>query len=162
VKSKRVSESKITLVQQMLPQDTNPAGNVHGGVMLKLIDTAGGVCATRHVRANVVTASIDRLDFLEPVYVGDLVHVHTSVNYVGTKSMEVGVRVEAENLYTGECRHTATAYLTFVSLDETGRPQLVPQLIAETEDEKRRMQEAQERRKQRLAERKKEKAAQEN
>jgi acyl-CoA hydrolase len=100
-----------------------------------------------------VTASIDRLDFLYPVYAGDLVTFKASANYVGKRSMEIGVRVETENLYTGETRHTASAYLTYVALDKSGRPVELPPLILETEDQKRRNQEARSRREVRLRER---------
>lgn len=149
---KRVSESSVIMAHQMLPQDANPMGNVHGGVIMKHIDTAGGVVAMRHCRGNAVTASIDRLDFLGPCYVGELLLVYASVNYAGRTSMEVGVRVEAEDLRTGEVRHTASAYLTFVALDAQGKPCPVPELILGTEDERRRNQEAKCRRQMRLAE----------
>jgi len=147
---KTVKESTITIVQQMTHQDANLAGNVHGGTIMKLIDNTGGIVASRHAGCLVVTASIDRLDFHSPVYIGDLLRLKASVNYVGTTSMEVGVRVEAENFITGEVRHTASAYLTFVALDEKGNPKKVPPLLPESEDEKRRYQEAEIRRKKRL------------
>jgi uncharacterized protein (TIGR00369 family) len=140
----------------MNPQDANPAGNVHGGVIMRLIDTTGGVVAMRHGRTNAVTASIDRLDFHHPVRIGDLVVLKASLNFVGKSSMEVGVRVEAENIMTGEVRHTASAYITYVALDENGRPTTVLPLILETEDEARRNLEAKARREMRLQERKKE------
>jgi len=144
----------------MIPQDANPAGNVHGGVIMKLIDTAGAVVAGRHARCNTVTVSIDRLDFHHPVFVGDLLFFKASLNMVGRTSMEAGVRVEAENVVTGEMRHTASAYLTYVALDKNGRPQPVPQLIIETDEEKRRNREAKIRRETRLAERKQEEKCQ--
>jgi len=122
----------------MQPHHANPAGNVHGGQIMKMIDDAAGVVAIRHARSNVVTASIDRLDFHAPVYVGNLVVLKASVNCVGRTSMEVGVRVEAEDLRTGAVRHTASAYLTFVSLDEAGKPRQLPPLILEGEDDRRR------------------------
>jgi len=149
---KRVSETSSTIVHQMLPEDANPAGNVHGGVIMKLVDTCAGVVAIRHARSNAVTASIDRLDFHHPVFVGDLLIVKASLNYVGKTSMEVGVRVEAENLFTGEVRHTASAYLTFVALGKDGRPAAVPPLILVTDDDARRNKEAARRREMRLAE----------
>jgi len=154
MQGKTVKESQVIMSQMMTPQDINPAGNVHGGVIMKLIDTAGGLVANRHTRSNAVTASIDRLDFHYPVYVGDLVTFKASLNYTGTTSMEVGVRAEAENVFTGEIRHTASAYLTFVSLDENGKPKPVPPVILETDTEKRRNLEAQARRQLRLGERK--------
>ncbi|PID74131.1 MAG: acyl-CoA thioesterase [Desulfobacterales bacterium] len=122
----------------MLPEDANPSGNIHGGVVMKHIDNAAGVTAMRHSRSNVVTASIERLDFHYPMYIGDLIVLKASLNAVSRTSMEVGVRVEAEDLMTGEIRHTASAYLTFVSLDETGRPRLLPPYEPETEEECRR------------------------
>jgi uncharacterized protein (TIGR00369 family) len=154
IQGKTVKESQLTMSQMMTPQDINPAGNVHGGVIMKLIDTAAGLVANRHTRSNTVTASIDRLDFHHPVFVGDLVTFKASMNYAGTTSMELGVRVEAENVFTGEVRHTASAYLTFVALDANGKPKPVPPLIPETDEEKRRNREAKERREARLRERK--------
>jgi uncharacterized protein (TIGR00369 family) len=147
---KTVRATTVTMAQVMLPQDANPAGNVHGGVIMKLIDTAAAVVAGRHARSNTVTASIDRLDFLAPVFVGDLLFLKASLNMAGKSSMELGVRVEAENLITGVVRHTASAYLTFVALDENGKPKTVPALIHETDDERRRNEEALMRRKMRL------------
>ena len=118
MEGKTVKESSVTMAQVMTPQDVNRAGNVHGGVVMKLIDTVAGVVATRHSRANAVTASIDRLSFHYPIYVGDLVTLKASLNLVGRTSMEIGVRVESENLFTGEIRHTASAYLTYVAIDK--------------------------------------------
>lgn len=157
---KTVRESLLIMAQLMNPEDANPAGNVHGGVIMKLIDNAAGCVAVRHCRCNVVTASIDRLDFHNPVFVGDLVTLRSSLNYAGKTSMELGVRVEAENLLTGKRRHTASAYLTFVALDAQGHPTPVPQLILETDEEKRRNREARERLKTRMAEKTKEKQCQ--
>jgi uncharacterized protein (TIGR00369 family) len=154
--AKSVAQSSVVMSQAMNPQDANPAGNVHGGVIMKLIDTAGGVAAGRHARSNVVTASIDRLDFLHPIFIGDFVTLRASVNFVGKTSMEVGVRVEAENLITGDTRHASTAYLTFVALDSDGRPKPLPALILETEEQQRRNDEANVRRMNRLAEKSKE------
>ncbi len=156
MEGRRVRDSSVTIAQVMIPQDANPAGNVHGGVIIKLIDTAAGVVASRHARSNVVTASVDRLDFHHPVFIGDLLFFKASLNLVGRTSMEIGVRVEAENVLTGEVRHTASAYLTYVALDGSGRPHEVPPLILETEEETRRNREAKARRETRLAERKKE------
>ena len=157
MEGKRAQDSIVIMSQLMNPQDANIAGNVHGGVIMRLIDNAGGVAAFRHARANVVTASIDRLDFHNPVFIGDFVTLKACVNFVGKTSLEVGVRVEAENLQTGVKRHTASAYLTFVALDTNGRPLPLPGLLLETDEEKRRNQEAIYRREARLAERKKEK-----
>jgi uncharacterized protein (TIGR00369 family) len=160
MEGKRVRDSLTVLAQIMNPLDANPAGNVHGGVIMKLIDTIGGVVSVRHARANAVTASIDRLDFHYPLFVGDLVSLQASLNYVGKTSMEVGVRVESENLMTGEKRHIASAYMTFVALDRNNRPMPLPPLILETDDEVRRNREAKERRERRLAEKTKEKQCQ--
>ena len=154
---KSVKDSSITIIQHMTQQDANLAGNVHGGTIMKIVDNTAGIVAARHTGMNVVTASLDRLDFFSPVFVGDLLRLIATINYIGTKSMEVGVRVEAENFITGEVRHTASAYLTFVPLDNQGMPAVVPPISFETDDEKRRNCEAQERRKRRMAERQAEK-----
>ena len=153
MQGKRISESTIIMVQPMSPQDANPSGNVQGGVIMKLIDLAGGIVAQRHTRTNAVTASVDRIDFLHPVYVGEVLSLKASLNLVGRTSMEVGVRVESENPLTGEIRHTASAFLTYVALDRSGKPVEVVPLILETDDEKRRNEDAQARREARLRER---------
>jgi len=160
MEGKKVGESSVTLAQQMNPQDANPAGNVHGGVIMKLIDTTAGAVAVKHARSNSVTASIDRLDFHHPVYVGNLLKLRASLNMVGRTSMEIGVRVESEDLITGEIRHTASAYLTFVALDNKGKPIVLPSLILETKGQQRRNREALARKKTRLAEKKSEKECQ--
>lgn len=142
MESKRVSDSRVIMAQVMDPQHANAAGNVHGGVIMKLIDTAAGAVALRHARSNVVTASIDRIDFLRPAFIGELITLKASLNFVGRTSMEIGVRVEAENLLTGEVRHTNSAHLTFVALGKDGRPREVPRLTLETEDDLRRNERA--------------------
>jgi uncharacterized protein (TIGR00369 family) len=147
---RKVSETRVEVAQLMMPSDANPAGNVHGGQLMKMIDDAAGVVAIRHGRGNMVTAGIDRLDFHAPVYVGNLVILKASVNYVGKTSMEIGVRVEAEDLKAATVRHTASAYLTFVALDEEGRPRTLPPLILESDEDRRRCEAAQRRRKERL------------
>ena len=147
---KAPGECRIVISHMMLPQDANPSGNVHGGVIMKLIDSAAGVVAIRHARSNVVTASIDRLDFHHPVYVGNLVTLEADLNWVGKSSMEIGVRAESEDLISGRVRHVATAYLTFVALDENGQPKPVPPLALETDEEKRRFRMAEARREDRL------------
>jgi len=152
-RAKPFSASKTILSMQMLPVDANPMGNVHGGTILKLVDTAAAVAALRHARTNIVSASIDRMDFYRPVYVGDLLILKACVNYVGRTSIEVGVRIEAENLKTGKVTHTGSSYVTYVALDEKGKPTPVPQAIPETAEEKRRWREGKERREQRLKER---------
>ena len=160
MEGKRVRDSSTVMAQMMNPLDANPAGNVHGGVIMKLIDTVGGAVALRHARANAVTASVDRLDFHYPLFIGDLVTLRASLNFVGRTSMEVGIRVESENLITGERHHIASAYLTFVSLGRNNRPTPLPPLILETDDEIRRNYEAKTRRERRLAEKTKEKQCQ--
>ncbi|GAC1367809.1 MAG: acyl-CoA thioesterase [Actinomycetota bacterium] len=151
---KAVRESQVVLSQGMGVADANLAGFVHGGVIMKLVDDAGGLAAIRHSRGLVVTAAIDELSFLTPIQLGSLVTVKASVNYVGTTSMEVGVRVETEDVITGHRAHASSAYLVFVALDEsTGKPRRVPGLIAETPVEQRRMREAEIRRTARLARR---------
>lgn len=137
----------------MLPPDANNLGNVFGGVVMALVDKTAAVAAIRHARSTCVTASIDRVDFREPVHLGDLVVLKASVNYVGRTSMEIGVRVEAEDLISGVKRHTNSCYLTFVAVDDTGCPKEVPELVLETEAEKRRYAAAIDRRRRRLEER---------
>jgi uncharacterized protein (TIGR00369 family) len=153
---KRVNESMVLMAQLMTPEDANPAGNVHGGVIMKLIDNAGGTVAARHARKNVVTASIDRLSFHKPVYIGNLITLKACLNMAGTTSMEVGVRVEAEDLITGEVWHTASAYLTYVALDAASKPMKIPSLIVENNEQIRRYQEANARRELRQLERQRE------
>ncbi|TFG91337.1 MAG: acyl-CoA thioesterase [Syntrophobacterales bacterium] len=162
MEGKRVDESSVVIAQMMNPLDANPAGNVHGGAIMKLIDTAAGAVAVRHARANVVTASIDRLDFHSPVFIGDLLTLKAGLNMVGRTSMEVGVRVETENLVTGDVRHTASAYLTLVALGRDGRPMEIAPLILETEEQVRRNRQAMARKRMRFEERKKEEACQKN
>ena len=148
--AKTVAASKTVMSRTILPSDANPYGNVHGGEVMKLIDAVAGAAATRHARARVVTARIDQLSFLAPVYVGHLVTAKASVNHVGHTSMEVGVRVEAEDMLTGNVVHVASAYLVFVATDDHGRPVPLPPLLAETDEERRRMKAAETRRASRL------------
>lgn len=153
MEARRISESMIFLAQVMNPADANPFGGVHGGTIMKLIDTAAGSAAVKHSRSMCATASIDRLDFHHPVFVGDLLTLKASVNYTGRTSMEVGVRVESQNLLTGEIRHTVSAYLTLVALSPDRKPVTVPPLILETPVQERRYNEAQARRQLRSQER---------
>ena len=146
---KPVSESEVIMARQMKPTDANPWGYVHGGVVMKIVDEAAGSAAIRHVRCRVATAAIDFMSFLHPVQVGDLLTLLASVNDVGRSSMEVGVRVETENMLTGERHHTSSAYVVMVALDAAGRPVPVPPLIAENVDQRRRMAAAKMRRAQR-------------
>ena len=152
-KKKPVRESQHETSELMMPHHANNLGHVFGGVMLSMMDKTAAVAAFRHCRLNVVTASIDRVDFREPIHVGDLVVMKASVNFVGRTSMEVGVRVEAEELLSGRRRHTNSCYLTFVAVDRNGRPIEIPGVVPETPDELRRFQAAELRRKVRLAER---------
>jgi uncharacterized protein (TIGR00369 family) len=150
MQGKKVSESRAIVVLPMGPQDANMAGNVHGGVIMRLIDEVGAIVAVRHARNNAVTASVDKIDFIHPVFIGDVLTLRASLNLVGKTSMEVGVSVEAENPRTGEIKHTASAFLTYVALDSNGRPMEVAPLILETEEDKRRNRDAQARREVRL------------
>jgi acyl-CoA hydrolase len=152
-KKKTVSESRHETSELMMPHHANNLGHVFGGVMLSMMDKTAAIAAFRHCRLNVVTASIDRVDFREPIHLGDLVVMKASVNFVGRTSMEVGVRVEAEELLSGRRRHTNSCYLTFVAVDQNGRPIEIPGVIPETPDEIRRYEAAQRRRKRRLDER---------
>src|SRR3954469_2346315 len=156
--SKTVRESQHESSELMMPQDANNLGHIFGGVILSMMDKTAAICAFRHSRASVVTASIDRVDFREPIHLGDLVVMKASVNFAGRSSMEIGVRVEAEELLTGRRRHTNSCYLTFVAVDRNGRPIEVPELAPETPVEKRRFQAATERRARRVEERKREEA----
>jgi acyl-CoA hydrolase len=134
--------------------DANNAGNVHGGLIMHLCDEVAGIAAVRHSGARVVTAAMDRMNFRHPVFVGQLVTVKATVNAAWRSSMEVGVRVESENVRSGELLHTSTAYLTMVALDDEGKTTEVPPIAPETPEETRRAREAQLRRDNRLAERK--------
>jgi uncharacterized protein (TIGR00369 family) len=150
---KRVSESETTLVQLMEISHANIAGIVHGGEVMKLVDTAAGIAAIKHAGGMCVTVSMDEMSFLHPVHVGDLVTVKAAVNDVGTTSLEVGVRVEVEHVMSGERRHTSSAYLVFVALDDQGKPRPVPPIDASNATERRRQREAKIRRQTRLAHR---------
>src|SRR3954465_6255667 len=149
-----VSESRSVLVQWMGPSDANADGFVHGGTVMKLCDEAAATAAIRHARSRGAAAAVDRIAFAQPVHVGDLLTLHASVNAVWRTSMEVGVRVLAESPVSGEVRHTNSAYITMVAVDEHGRPVAgVPGLRCESPEELRREREAQVRRANRLAER---------
>jgi len=148
-----VSHSHSVLVHWLDPTDANSAGFVHGGVVMKLCDTAAAVAGVRHSGGRVVTAGMDRMTFNEPIEIGELLTLRASVNAVWRTSMEIGVRVEAERPAIGEARHTNTAYLTMVAVEDDGRPRAVPGLTCEGEDELRREAAAQTRRRNRLDER---------
>jgi len=145
--------TQVTLIEWMGVEDANTAGFVHGGTVMKLCDEAAGIASIKHSRSRVVTAAMDRMTFLTPVHVGELLTLKAAVNAVWRTSMEVGVRVEAENPRTGDVRHTNTAYLTMVAVDDAGRPVEVPPLDASSPEEQRREREAQVRRANSLAER---------
>src|SRR6516164_4692728 len=154
MEGKPVSESISEYSELALPNDANGLGNVLGGKVMHLVDLAGAMAAIRHARRPVVTLSVDRLQFLQPVHIGELIMLRSSVNRVFRTSMEVGVKVTTEKLLTGERRHTCSAYLTFVALDENQKPTPITPVIPETEEEQRRYRQAGERRQYRLAMRK--------
>ncbi len=147
------ADSSSHLVRWMGVLDANSAGSIHGGTVLRFVDEAAGLAAIKHSGRRVVTAAMDRMTFIEPVSVGELLSCSAMVNAVWRSSMEVGVRVEAENPFTRERRHTSTAYLTMVALDAEGRPVSIPPLVTSTADEERRRREAELRRANRLRER---------
>ncbi len=147
---KCAADSQVTLSQQMMPSDANPLGNIHGGYIMKLVDEAGGLAAMRHAHRPVVTVALDSMSFLSPVKVGHLLTLRSAVNWVGKTSIEVGVRVEAENPITGDIVHTNSAFAVYVALDDTGHPCTVPPLILESADERRRWEEAEARQEIRL------------
>jgi uncharacterized protein (TIGR00369 family) len=150
------SASRTTMSELMMPNMANNLGHVFGGVILSLVDRVAATAAIRHARQPCVTVSVDRVDFHEPIHLGELVVAHASVNYVGRTSMEVGVRIEAENLITGARRHTNSCYVTFVAIDADGHPTPVRPLLLETEDDHRRHAAAAARRRLSLEERKSE------
>jgi acyl-CoA hydrolase len=145
-----VRESISEYSEFALPTDANTLGNVLGGKVMHLVDLAAALAAVRHARCPVVTASVDQMSFLHPVHIGELIMLQSSVNRVFRTSMEVGVRVQVEDLLTGHRKHTSSAYLTFVAIDKQGRRVPIPPVIPETDDEKRRFVQAEERRTYRL------------
>jgi uncharacterized protein (TIGR00369 family) len=147
---KPISASRVTLSQLMHPEHANLLGNVHGGWIMKLADEAGALSCMRHAQKKVVTVAIDSMTFRQPIRLGDLVILNAEVTYTGRTSMETTVEVLAENPLTGERTHTNTAYLVYVALDEAGRPASVPALIAETEEDKQKMEQARARQERRL------------
>ncbi len=153
MKQKTVKNTHVIMHELVLPNDTNLLGNVLGGRVMHLMDMCAAMTAYKHARTAVVTASVDRLDFLAPVKMGEIMILKSSVNYTGKSSMEVGVRIESENPKTGYIYHTSSAYLTFVSLNENGKPQGVDDIVTENDIENRRFKEGKirhEERKQRL------------
>jgi uncharacterized protein (TIGR00369 family) len=150
---KPVSASHVELSQLMQPEHANMLGNVHGGVIMKLVDEAGALACIRHARQRVVTVAIDQMTFKEPIRIGDLVTISAEVSYVGHTSLEAEVHVTAENPLTSECTHTNTAYLVYVALDRDHRPVSVPPLIIETEAQRQRLEAARQRQAYRLSHR---------
>jgi uncharacterized protein (TIGR00369 family) len=142
---------ELTLAQVMLPEDANPRGNVHGGTLMKLADSAGGVCAMRHTRQRVVTVVMDSMTFEQPVYVGNLVIVHASVTWTGRTSIETEVNISAEDVLTGKVRQISTAYFVYVAIDADGRPTPVRPLQVRTPQQQRKWHAAEERRTQRMS-----------
>ena len=151
MQSKNQQNKTITMAEIMTPNMTNFSGNVHGGFLLSFLDKVAYACASRYCGLGIVTLSVDRVFFKEPIHVGDLVTCLATVNYVGNSSMEIGIKVVAENVKTGGQRHTNTSYFTMVAVDDNGKPTKVPPLILESDIDKRRFEEAEMRRKMRLA-----------
>ena len=147
---KTVKETHVVMHELILPNDTNNLDTVFGGKVMQYMDLCAAMSAYKFARTAVVTASVDRLDFLAPAVVGDMLILKSSVNYSHNTSMEIGVRIDAENVKTGKRRHTASAYLTFVSLGKNKKPQKVNSIIPETGDEKRRYDEGKQRHAQRI------------
>ena len=141
------------MAELMMPQHANIMGNVFGGVILALVDRVAAVCAMRHSRRQCVTVSVGKVDFREPIHVGELITAYARVNFAGNTSMEVGVKVVSENVVSGEKRHTNSCYVTYVALDDAGRPTAVPPIVPETPDEKRRYERAAKRRATRVMDR---------
>ncbi len=152
MEGKAPRRSHTTMAELMMPHMANVLGNVHGGVLLGMMDRVAAVSAIRHAQLPCVTVSVDRVHFREPIHVGELVTMYASVNYAHRTSIEVGVRVEAENVLTGKRRHTNSCYLTYVAIDKAGRPVAVPPVLPETDEERARYQAAEARRAQRIAE----------
>jgi acyl-CoA hydrolase len=153
MQSRHPRESESVLTELMMPHHANIMGNVFGGHILSLVDRVAAVAAIRHSRKPCVTVSVDKVDFREPIHVGELVTAYARVNHAGRTSMEVGVKIVAEEVITGDKRHTNSCYITYVALDEAGRPTEVPPIAPETPDEKRRYDRAAKRRANRVMER---------
>ncbi len=139
---KKVSESRYTMMHRVFISELNSAGNMHGGFLLRYLDEAAAICALRHARCKLVTAAVEQVRYIAPIYHGDILSFHCSVNYVGTSSLEVGVRIEAEDPMTATVRHTNTAYMIFTGLDASDKPRPLPLLEAETDIDRQRMAEA--------------------
>jgi acyl-CoA hydrolase len=146
-------ESETVMSELMMPEHANIMGNVFGGVVLSLVDRVAAVCAIRHSRKQCVTVSVDKVDFKEPIHVGELLTAYARVNFAGKTSMEVGVKIISENVLSGQKRHTNSCYVTYVALDDNGVPSPVPPITPETPDEKRRYERAAQRRASRVMDR---------
>ncbi len=153
LKGRHPRESETVMSELMMPQHANIMGNVFGGVILSLVDRVAAVCAIRHANKQCVTVSVDKVDFREPIHVSELITAYARVNYAGRTSMEVGVKIIAENVLSGAKRHTNSCYVTYVALDDNGMPTPVPPIIPETADEKRRYDRAAQRRASRVMDR---------
>jgi len=151
VEPRTPTRSESLVSELMMPHQVNNHGHVFGGVILSMVDRAAGVASMRHSGRPCVTVSFDKVDFKEPIFTGEVVTCRARVNFVGRTSMEIGVRVEAENLFTRDIRHTNSCYLTFVAIDANHRPVPVPPLKLETEVDERRFREGQKRREARIA-----------
>jgi acyl-CoA hydrolase len=150
MQGRRASESEAVMTELMMPQHANVLGNVFGGVIMSLVDRVAAVAAIRHSRRPCVTVSVDKMDFREPIKIGELVTAYARVNFTGRTSMEVGVKIVAEDVATGDRRHTNSCYVTYVALDEQGKPTPVPAITPQTPDEKRRWERAAMRRQERV------------
>jgi len=150
MQGKTVAQSEVVLMRTFLPNETNVAGTIHGGYLLLYIDSAAALVARRHARTNVATASLERMDFLAPMRPGEMLHLKACLHLVGKTSMEVGVRVDVEEITTGAVRHVASCYMIFVALDSAGKPTPVPPLILSNDIERERHEKALERKRQRL------------
>jgi len=151
--AKSASVSRVTMTELVIPEDTNPQGNIFGGRVMALIDKAAAIVGMRHCRTEVTTASVDSLTFLSPIRLGSIVILEGRLHNVFRSSMEVGIRVESEDVFTGARRHTTTAFVTLVSVDREGNPIPAPPLLLETEEDRRLAREASERRAHRLRDR---------
>lgn len=150
MEAKPISASRVTLTQVMGPNDANLLGNVHGGIIMKLCDEAGGMAAVKHARRPVVTVTVDSMTFLSPIHIGNLVTVRAEVTWVGRTSLETRVVVTAEDVLTGKVTHTNSAYFVYVALDENGRPAPVPPLLCKSDEEREQFRQAEARRLYRL------------
>lgn len=153
-KEKSPDETKAQVIVRMFPSEANPAGNVFGGEILKHIDMVAGIVAQRHAQSNAVTVSMDSVNFLKPVYVGNVLKLNARINYVHKSSMEIEISVEAEDIESGQKTITGTAFVTFVALDKNGKPAPVPKLLLKTDSDRQKFEEGKQRMEKRIANRK--------